>query len=178
MKYVLFLALGLTVGGISGLLGIGGGVLLLPALIWLFDLKQAQAAGVTLAVLSVPVTLPGAWQYYNEKLIRAEHLRMAVWIAVAFAVGTFLGAKLQSHVPASVLRVAFGLLMIYVAIRMILNSSSEVAIAAAGVGTMAVALLAYFGLRALGRHHGSKPELGEKVRDAQRQGRGEIEYHI
>ena len=59
MKYLLFLTLGLTIGGLSGMLGIGGGVLLLPALIWLFDLKQAQAAGITLAVLAVPVTLPG-----------------------------------------------------------------------------------------------------------------------
>ena len=56
---------------------------------------------------------------------------MAVWIAIAFAVGTFLGAKLHGYVPEAALRIAFGLLMIYVAFRLILNSSSEVAIAAA-----------------------------------------------
>jgi hypothetical protein len=178
MQLLLFLALGLIIGGISGMLGIGGGVLLLPALIWLFGLEPRQAAGVTLAVLAVPVTLPGAWQYYEGRLIRSEHLRMALWIAIAFGVGTYLGARVQGYVPAAVLRVSFGLLMIYVAVRLILNSSSDVAVAAAGLSSMAVALTVYFGLKVLGRRHMLRPDLGAQIRAAQEQGRGDIEYHI
>jgi hypothetical protein len=140
MKILLLVTLGLTIGVLSGTLGIGGGVLLLPALMWLFDLKQGQAAGITLAVLSVPVTLPGVWRYYDYGVIQGEHLRMAAWIAGAFAVGTFLGASVHNHLPAPLLRVGFGLLMIYVAVRLIMQSSPEVAITAAGVSALTVAL--------------------------------------
>jgi uncharacterized membrane protein YfcA len=178
MKIVLLVSLGLAIGGLSGMLGIGGGVLLLPALVWLFDLKQPQAAGITLAVLAVPVTMPSVWQYYRMEVIRGEHLLMAAWIVGAFAVGGFLGATLHEHVPDSLLRVGFGLIMIYVAVRFILGSNHEVASAAAGVGAMALALLGYFGLRALGRRHLARPDLGQHIREAEKQGRGDIEYHI
>ena len=178
MKILPCFALGLVIGSLSGTLGIGGGVLLLPALVWLFGLKQPEAAGVTLAVLAVPVTLPGVLQYYRLDVIRSEHLQMAAWIAVAFAVGAYVGAGSHRYLPAAALRVGFGLLMVYVGVRLIVSASSEAANAAAGLTTAALALLAYLGLRALGRKHLSPPRLSDQIRAAQQQGRGDIEYHI
>jgi uncharacterized membrane protein YfcA len=176
--FVLFLALGLAVGVVSGMIGIGGGVLLIPALVWFFDLKQSQAAGITLAVLAVPVTLPAVWQYHQQKLISGEHLAMAAWIAAAFAVGTFLGASVHAYLPTSVLRVGFGMVLIYVAFRFILGANHEVAIAAWALLANAAALALYLGLRALGRRHLSRPDLAKYIADAEKQGLGEIEYHI
>src|SRR5262245_5360448 len=89
MKHILiYLVLGVTIGGMSGALGIGGGVILVPALIWLLDFDQKAAAGTTLAVLAVPVLVPSVWKYYEQGLIESKHLQAAAWIAVAFAVGS------------------------------------------------------------------------------------------
>jgi uncharacterized membrane protein YfcA len=178
LHFVYFLALGLAVGAVSGMIGIGGGVLLIPALVWFFDLKQSQAAGITLAVLAVPVTLPAVWQYHQQKLIGGEHLVMAAWIAAAFAVGTFLGARVHNYLPMSALRVGFGMVLIYVAFRFILGANREVAVAAWALLGDAVALAGYLGLRALGRRYLSRPELAKYIADAEKHGMGEVEYHI
>ncbi len=175
---VLLLVLGLMIGTLSGMLGIGGGVLLLPALVLLCDLKQSQAAGITLAVLAVPVTLPGVWQYHQQELIRSEHLRMAAWIAAAFAIGTFLGAGVHEHIPVAALRIGFGMVMIFVALRFILGSDHDVAVAAWGLLGVCAALAGYLGLRAMGRRYLSRPELGKFIEDAEKHELGEVEYHI
>src|SRR4051794_4288466 len=106
MSIILYLGIGLTVGTVSGALGIGGGVLLVPALVWLGDLDPRTAAGTTLAVLVVPVVLPAAWEYYARGYL---DVKAAVWIAVAFAVGSFIGARLvvRGYLPGAELRLAF-----------------------------------------------------------------------
>ena len=80
MDILRYLAIGLAVGTVSGALGIGGGVLMLPALWWLCEMPPTKAAGTTLAVLVVPVVLPAAWEYYDKGHI---DVRAALWIAVA-----------------------------------------------------------------------------------------------
>ncbi|MEM9087882.1 MAG: TSUP family transporter [Cyanobacteria bacterium P01_F01_bin.53] len=67
MEIALFLALGLTVGIISGLIGIGGGVLVTPALMFLLGFSQHEAQGTTLAMLVPPIGLLGAWTYYQKE---------------------------------------------------------------------------------------------------------------
>ena len=121
MRILGFLLVGLTVGGISGLCGIGGGVLLVPILVWLFGFDQPKAAGTTLATLVLPVALPAAWRYYSYRLMDLE---AAVCIAVAFAVGGYVSAGFAHHVPERVLRQAFGLLMLYIGARFLLSASS------------------------------------------------------
>jgi hypothetical protein len=79
-----YLALGLTIGLISGALGIGGGVLIVPALVWLFRFDYLRATGTSLAVLVLPVVALGAWRYYSAGRV---DVTAAVCIAVAFFVG-------------------------------------------------------------------------------------------
>src|SRR5205823_7900934 len=150
MRTLLFLAIGLTVGSISGALGIGGGVLLVPALIWLCGFEPSKAAGTSLAVLVPPIGLPAAWKYFVEKRI---DLDAAIWIALAFAIGAYFGASIAQQIPARTLLRIFGLMMIYIAMRFLLASDSEVANAAAGVVGVVMAWLSYRTLRALGRRH-------------------------
>ncbi len=178
MDIVLYLALGLTIGSLSGAFGIGGGVLLVPAAMWLLKANQRQASGMTLAVLAVPVTLPAVWQYYSQDLISRKDLEAAAWMAGAFAAGTYGGAYVQAYLPLAVLRLVFGLLMMYVAARFLVSSSSEAVNAAAGLSAVTMAWLAYLGLRLLGRRHLTRPDLGERIRGSEQQGRGHVDYHI
>ena len=175
MRILLVLAIGLTVGTISGALGIGGGVLLVPALIWFCGFEHTRAAGTSLAVLVPPIGLPAAWKYYVERRI---DLDAAIWIALAFAIGAYFGASIALHLPVRALRLGFGLMMIYIAIRFLFTADSEVANAAAGLAGVTIAWLCYLGLRALGRRHLTLPHLGQEIRVMHQQGRGDIDYHI
>ncbi len=147
IRILLYLGIGLVVGTASGALGIGGGVLLVPALIWLCGMDPQHAAGTTLAVLVVPVVLPAVLQY-----ARADKLDVwaALWVAGAFAVGSFLGAYLLTnhYLPDRQLRLLFGLVMIYIAIRFILASNSEAATAAVGLTAVLFAWVGFLCLRA------------------------------
>jgi hypothetical protein len=176
MRVLLYLAIGLTIGGVSGALGIGGGVLLVPALMWLCGLDPRSAAGTTLAVLAMPVVLPAVIKYHSARLL---DLQAAAWIAAAFALGAYGGAYLVVHqvIPQSLLRLIFGLGMMYVAMRFILASNSEAAIAAAGLVAALLGWLTFLGLRLLGRRHLTPPRLGETIRLAQQQ-RGDPDYSI
>jgi uncharacterized membrane protein YfcA len=172
------LLLGFAIGGISGLLGIGGGVLLVPALMWLFGFRQSEAAGISLAILVLPIGLPAVWKYYTDGHLRVDHLEAAAWIAVAFAAGTYAGAALVGSIPLSALRLGFGLMMVYIAVRFILASDSEAANAGVGLVAVAFAWLGYYGLRLVGRKHLARPDLGEQIRAMKEQGWGENDYYI
>jgi uncharacterized membrane protein YfcA len=175
MQILLYVVVGLTIGTLSGLLGIGGGVLLVPVLIWFFGFDQLKAQGTTLAIFVLPIGLLAAWKYYVQDLI---DLKASAFIAVAFAVGAFAGASMVTHIPLSVLRLGFGLLMIYIATRFLMAASSEAASAAAGLGAVGLAWLMYLGLRSLGRQHLPRPDLGAEIRQVHQQGHGETDYHI
>jgi uncharacterized membrane protein YfcA len=177
MDIVHFLCIGLVVGVISGMLGIGGGVLMLPALVWICELKPSRAAGTTLAVLVVPVVLPAAYEYYTKGNV---DLRAALWIALAFAVGGYGGALLRHvHIlPEETLRLVFGLIMIYIAFSVILSADPDAAKAAAGVVGAGAAWMAYLGLRALGRRALARPGLREQIQRMDQEGHGEADYYI
>jgi uncharacterized membrane protein YfcA len=176
MRILFFLLIGLGVGGVSGLLGIGGGVLLLPLLVWLYGPEhQARAAGTTLAVLVVPVVLPALWRYYAQNMITAEDLKAAACIAAAFAVGGYVGASAVPAVPLAALRFGFGLMLMYVAARFILASDSEAANVAFALAAVAATWVGYHGLRLLGRRHPPRPDLDEATREL---GRGWSDYSI
>jgi uncharacterized membrane protein YfcA len=124
-----------------------------------------------------PIGLPAAWRYYSEGTIRLE---AALWIAAAFALGAYAGAWLVNYFEVGdlTLRLTFGLVMIFVAIRFIVYSDAETVNVAAGLISTAGAWCLYLGLRLLGRRHLPRPDLGEHIRQKQKQGWGETEYHI
>src|SRR5262249_25401699 len=173
----LYLGIGLVVGLVSGALGIGGGVLMLPALIWLCDLSPAKAAGTTLAVLVVPVVLPAAWDYYARGNV---DVKAAVFIALAFAAGGYGGAALRNRhlIPEEVFRLGLGLIMMYIAFNLIVTSDSEATKAAGGITAAGLAWLAYLGLHVLGRRALERPRLQDQIRRMDEQGYGGPDYHI
>jgi len=113
-----FLALGLVGGILSGLLGIGGGIVVIPALVYIFGLSQHQSQGTTLAMMIPPIGLLAAIQYYKAGYI---NIPMAAWIALGFVVGGGIGAILVQPIPDSLLRRIFGFFMLLIAIKMIIG---------------------------------------------------------
>jgi uncharacterized membrane protein YfcA len=175
MRIVLYLCLGGAIGVVSGSVGIGGGVLLVPALMWLCGMEYPKAAGTTIAVLAQPVGLLAAWNSWREDRVDLE---AAIWIAVAFAGGAYLGTVLFEYLPIRTLRFTFGLLLLFVAMRYVLSTSDEAASAAAGLVACGLAWLSYLGFSVLGRRHLTVPDLGNHIREKAEQGRGEAEYYI
>lgn len=172
---VLYVVIGLLVGSISGALGIGGGVLLVPALMWLCRFEPAKAAGTSLAILIPPIGLPAAMKAYSEKRVDLE---AALWIAGAFTVGAYLGASFVSRIPEFTLRLMFGTLMIYVGVRFLTGATPESRYAWMALGSIIFAWLGYLWLRAVGRQNMVAPSLGQEIRSMQEKGLGNLDYHI
>jgi hypothetical protein len=135
-------SIGLAVGMVSGLMGIGGGVLLIPLLVFVLGFSQAEAQGTSLGVLALPVVIFAALEYYRQ-----GHVRPAVvgWIVVGFAVGAYAGAVLLAYVPTVGLRIAFGLLLVYSGFTFLLNPERTAkALLPAAVATALGWLFAWF----------------------------------
>jgi uncharacterized membrane protein YfcA len=112
-----FLMLGLLAGVLSGLLGLGGGILIVPALVLIFGLSQHTAQGTTLALMVPPIGLLAAWTYYKQGYV---DLKIAALICVGFFFGGLLGAKLATLIDAALLKKLFGVALLVTALRMIL----------------------------------------------------------
>jgi uncharacterized membrane protein YfcA len=118
---LLFLGIGLATGVVAGLFGIGGGLLLIPALVYLAGYTQHDATGISLAVLLPPVGLGAVVEYYRHGHV---DLKVALIIAVAVMVGGWFGAVLANRMSGPYLRLAFacfvlcvGLYLLYGALR-------------------------------------------------------------
>ncbi len=112
----LYLLLGVVAGALSGLIGIGGGVIIVPALVFLFRLTQHEAQGTTLALLVPPIGILAAWIYYRQGYV---HVPMAAYICVGFVLGSLLGAKLATNLSNVLLEKTFGIAMLLIALKMI-----------------------------------------------------------
>jgi len=112
----LYLLLGLVAGILSGLIGIGGGVIIIPVLVFLFGLSQHQAQGTTLALMVPPIGLLAAWTYYKQGFV---DLKIAIFICMGFFLGGLLGAKLATGLSTAALEKVFGIVLLLVALKMI-----------------------------------------------------------
>lgn len=111
-----YLVLGLVAGLASGILGIGGGLIMVPALVLLFGLNQHMAQGTSLAVMIPPVGLLAAWKYYQAGNLNPG---IALWIALGFVIGGYVGASLIQPVSDATMKKIFGLVMAVVSIKFI-----------------------------------------------------------
>jgi uncharacterized membrane protein YfcA len=111
-----YVLLGLAVGALSGLIGVGGGVFLVPALIFFFGLSQHQAQGTTLALLVPPIGLLAAWTYYKQGYV---DLKIAAFVCLGFFVGGLLGAKFATGFSSPVLEKVFGGALLVIAVKML-----------------------------------------------------------
>lgn len=117
MIQILYVILGVVAGILSGMLGIGGGLILIPGLIYIFGLTQLQAQGTTLALMVPPIGLLAAMRYYQNGNVK---LGMAGFICMGFFVGGLLGANLVQNLPEPLIRKIFALFLLFVSLRMLL----------------------------------------------------------
>jgi uncharacterized protein len=111
-----YVALGLLAGALSGLVGIGGGVVIVPALVFLFGMSQHSAQGTTVAMLVLPVGILAAWVYYRQGFV---DLPAAGLIAAGFIMGSVVGARFAVTLPPPVLEKVFGSIIVLIGLKMI-----------------------------------------------------------
>jgi uncharacterized membrane protein YfcA len=116
MNIFLYVLLGVIAGILSGLIGIGGGIIIVPALVLLFGLSQHSAQGTTLALMVPPIGLLAAWTYYKTGFV---DLKIAGLICIGFFLGGLIGAKFATKIPDDILRKIFGIALLLASLRMI-----------------------------------------------------------
>lgn len=109
---ILILVLGLFAGIVSGLVGIGGGIVIVPALIFIFGFTQHMAQGTTLAMLIPPIGILAAIAYFRQGYV---NLPVAALLCVGFVAGGYIGAKLAVGIPEVMLRRIFGVCLMAIA---------------------------------------------------------------
>lgn len=118
LQIILFILLGLFAGTISGVVGIGGGVIIVPALLFLFGFTQQQAQGTTLALLIPPIGFLAAYTYFKNGLV---DIKAAVFICAGFFIGGFIGSKIAVNLSNEILHKIFGGIIIIIGIYMLLK---------------------------------------------------------
>ena len=112
---MLYIIIGLGAGVLSGLFGIGGGVVIVPGLLLVAEMSQLKATGTSLGALLLPVGALGAWTYYKSGNL---DIRVAALLAVGLFFGAFVGAKIALVLTPIQLKRAFAMFLVLIAIRM------------------------------------------------------------
>jgi uncharacterized membrane protein YfcA len=112
---LLLVLIGLAAGILSGLVGVGGGIIIVPALVFFLGFTQQQAQGTSLGLLLLPVGILAVMNYYNKGQI---DVRIVAIMAITFVIGGWLGSKWALALPEKTVRKIFAIILFYAAIKM------------------------------------------------------------
>ena len=112
---MLLIVIGLLSGSLSGLVGVGGGVIMIPLLISFFGFTQLNAQGTAIAAMLPPIGILAAINYYQEGYVRWEY---SLVIAIAFVVGGYFGSKLSISISQHLVRQIFAIILFIVALKL------------------------------------------------------------
>lgn len=116
---IILLAIGIGAGFISGLVGVGGGVIIVPALVFFLGLSQQQAQGTSTALFVIPVAFAlSAWNYHKTGNVRWDY---AVIMLITFMAGSFFGSKLAVSIDQGIIKKVFGGFLLLVAAKLLLG---------------------------------------------------------
>jgi hypothetical protein len=115
---LILIVIGIITGVMAGMLGIGGAIIMIPALVFLLGISQQSAQGTSLAVMLPPIGIIAAYNYYKAGHV---NIRFAIVLAIFFLVGSYFGSKLALTIPQNVLKKIFGVLLLLVAAKMLLS---------------------------------------------------------
>jgi len=114
---MILISIGLCAGIMSGMIGIGGGVVIVPALVFFIGLSQVEAQGTSLALMLPPIGILAVYNYHKAD---ALNWKFALVIAVAFVLGGYLGSKLSLNLLSEVImKKVFGIFLLAIAVKMI-----------------------------------------------------------
>ncbi|HTT64861.1 MAG TPA: sulfite exporter TauE/SafE family protein [Bryobacteraceae bacterium] len=118
MAYLPLIAIGLAAGILAGMFGIGGGLVIVPALLYFMKLGEVDSIGTSLAALIPPVGLLGAMEYYRKGHV---NLKYALAVAVGLFLGSYFGARIILALPPLAIRRIYAVFLAIVAARMLLS---------------------------------------------------------
>lgn len=116
LTFVLLVVIGLLAGLFSGLVGLGGGIIIIPALVFLLGMNQQTAQGTSIALMLPPIGLLAAINYYKSGAINITY---AIIIASAFFIGGYFGSKVALSLPEAIVRKVFAAFMILLGLKML-----------------------------------------------------------
>ena len=117
-SFIILLIIGLAAGMLSGIAGVGGGVIVIPALVFALGMSQFEAQGTSLAMMVPPIGLMAAINYYQEGYINWKY---ALVLAIFFVIGSHLGSKFILDIPQNTVRKGFAVFIILVGIKMLIG---------------------------------------------------------
>lgn len=118
MQLIGLLTVGIAAGLLSGMFGVGGGIIIVPALVLLFGMSQQGAVATSLMALLLPVGFLGVMEYYRAGKISSENIWIGIVIAAGLFAGASFGAKIAIHLSSEMLRKAFAVFMGIVALHL------------------------------------------------------------
>jgi len=113
---IILLLIGLASGMLSGLIGVGGGIFIVPALVFFMAFTQKQAQGNSLGILLLPVGILAVWNYYKAGYI---DIRLVLLVSLGFVIGGYFGSKLSLTLPDAIVKKIFAIVMILVALKLL-----------------------------------------------------------
>jgi len=119
ISFLGFLAIGAMAGAVSGMFGIGGGIFVIPAMVYLYGFDQKMATGTSLGMILPPVGIMAFWQYYKADLVSVPAMLLLI---VGFVAGSYLAAGYAIGLPPLLLKRAFGGLLIVMGVIYILTA--------------------------------------------------------
>jgi uncharacterized protein len=120
---IILIAIGLMTGVFGGMFGVGGAVIMIPALVYFLGVDQHTAQGTSVAIMLPPIGLFAAYNYYKAGQVNIWY---AVIIAIAFMIGGYFGSKIALNLPENLMKKIFGIVLILVALRMIFSKQAGV----------------------------------------------------
>lgn len=118
-ELVVLILIGICAGVLSGFIGVGGGIVIVPALVYFLGVSQHMAQGTSLALMLPPIGVLAVYNYYRAGEVNFSY---ALIIAVAFIIGGFIGSKISLRLSPHIVKLSFGIIMLYAAIRMVYGS--------------------------------------------------------
>ena len=112
---IILIIIGLCAGMLSGLIGVGGGIIVVPALVYFLGFSQHEAQGTSLGLLLLPVGILAVLNYYNKGYI---DIKVVAIMCASFVIGGWLGSKLSLALPEEPVKKIFGIILIYTAFKM------------------------------------------------------------
>jgi len=114
--WIILILIGVASGMLSGFVGVGGGLIIVPALVLFLEFSQKMAQGTSLAILLLPVGILAVMEYYKHGYI---DIKIALIISAGFIVGGFVGSKIALVLPQDTIKKVFAIFMLIVAIKML-----------------------------------------------------------
>lgn len=113
---LILILVGIAAGMLGGLVGVGGGIIIVPSLIYFIGFSQKMAAGTSLGILLLPIGILGVLQFYKAGYV---DVKAACLVSLGFLAGSYFGSKIALHLPQETIKKIFAVLLIILAVKML-----------------------------------------------------------